>query len=131
MMIIIDFVTSFAFIFGFTSCVKEYSDALEKSLLFYQAQRSGRLGPGNKIPWRRDSHVEDKGEDGEDLSGMCLELKSSDKMLLRGGYYDAGDYIKFGFPLAFSLSLLSWGGLEFTAGYEDSGLMGDLEDTVR
>ena len=52
-------------------------------------------------------------------------------MLLRGGYYDAGDYIKFGFPLAFSLSLLSWGGLEFTAGYEDSGLMGDLEDTGR
>ena len=51
--------------------MKEYSDALEKSLLFYQAQRSGRLGPSNKIPWRRDGHVDDKGEDGEDLSGMC------------------------------------------------------------
>ena len=78
MMIISDFVTSFAFIFGFTSCVKDYSDALEKSLLFYQAQRSGRLGPGNKILWRRDSHVFGMGEDGEDLSGMCcmcLEIK--------------------------------------------------------
>ena len=50
---------------------------------------------------------------------------------LRGGYYDAGDYIKFGFPLSFSLSLLSWGGLEFTAGYEDTGLIGELEETVR
>ena len=48
-----------------------------------------------------------------------------------GGYYDAGDYVKFGFPLAFSLTLLSWGGLEFTAGYEDAGVMNDLEDAVR
>ena len=51
--------------------------------------------------------------------------------LIVGGYYDAGDYVKFGFPLAFSLTLLSWGGLEFTAGYEDAGVMEDLEDAVR
>lgn len=27
---------------------------------------------------------------------------------LIGGYYDAGDNVKFGWPMAFSMSLLSW-----------------------
>ena len=94
----------------------QYREALELSLLFYRAQRSGSLGPDNKVPWRSDAHTEDRGRGGEDLSG---------------GYYDAGDYVKFGFPLAFSLTMLAWGGLEFTAGYEDSGLMAELEEAVR
>ena len=94
----------------------QYTEALQLSLLFYRAQRSGSLGPDNKVPWRSDAHTEDRGRGGEDLSG---------------GYYDAGDYVKFGFPLAFSLTMLAWGGLEFTAGYEDSGLMAELEEAVR
>ena len=31
---------------------------------------------------------------------------------LVGGYYDAGDNIKFGFPMAFTVTILSWGALE-------------------
>lgn len=30
-----------------------------------------------------------------------------------GGYYDAGDNLKFGFPMAFTISVLSWSVLEF------------------
>ena len=37
---------------------------------------------------------------------------------LVGGYYDAGDNVKFGFPMAFTTTMLSWSVLEF------SGLMG-------
>ena len=46
-------------------------------MLFYQAQRSGRLGPENKITWRKDAHVDDKGKEGEDLSGKvkCMYKK--------------------------------------------------------
>ncbi|EIE83308.1 hypothetical protein RO3G_08013 [Rhizopus delemar RA 99-880] len=29
---------------------------------------------------------------------------------LTGGYYDAGDYLKFTFPLSYSVFMLSWGG---------------------
>ena len=32
---------------------------------------------------------------------------------LVGGYYDAGDNVKFGFPMAFTVTMLSWSVLEF------------------
>ena len=32
---------------------------------------------------------------------------------LTGGYYDAGDNVKFGFPMAFTTTMLSWSVLEF------------------
>lgn len=34
-------------------------------------------------------------------------------MDLTGGYYDAGDNVKFNFPMAFSTTLLAWGILEY------------------
>lgn len=30
-----------------------------------------------------------------------------------GGYYDAGDNVKFGFPFAFTITMLSWSTIEF------------------
>ena len=42
---------------------------LVKSLLFYEAQRSGKLPANNRIPWRGDSALGDKGANGEDLTG--------------------------------------------------------------
>lgn len=35
------------------------------------------------------------------------------QMDLTGGYYDAGDNVKFGFPMAFTVSLLSWSIVEY------------------
>jgi endoglucanase len=32
---------------------------------------------------------------------------------LTGGYYDAGDNVKFGFPMAFTTTLLSWSIIDF------------------
>ncbi|KAI4356899.1 hypothetical protein L6164_000882 [Bauhinia variegata] len=32
---------------------------------------------------------------------------------LSGGYYDAGDNLKLGFPMAFAITMLSWGTIEF------------------
>ena len=36
-----------------------YSEALEKSFLFYEAQRSGVLPADNRVPWRGDSALDD------------------------------------------------------------------------
>ncbi|CAL5006588.1 unnamed protein product [Urochloa decumbens] len=75
-----------------------YSDALAKSILFFEGQRSGRLPANQRVTWRGNSAVYDGQAEGVNLTG---------------GYYDAGDNVKFGFPMAFSVSLLSWSALEF------------------
>ena len=46
-----------------------YNDVLYKSILFYEAQRSGKLPDDNRIPYRGDSALGDKGDNGEDLTG--------------------------------------------------------------
>lgn len=40
---------------------------------------------------------------------------------LVGGYYDAGDNVKFGLPMAFTATLMSWGIIEYGAQMEDAG----------
>ncbi|KAF8389976.1 hypothetical protein HHK36_024496 [Tetracentron sinense] len=76
----------------------DYNDALRKSILFFEGQRSGKLPPDQRVKWRRDSAVYDGARVGVDLTG---------------GYYDAGDNIKFGFPMAFTATLLSWSIIDF------------------
>ncbi|KAK4779827.1 hypothetical protein SAY87_015933 [Trapa incisa] len=75
-----------------------YRDALTKSILFFEGQRSGRLPSSQRLRWRRDSGLSDGSAANVDLVG---------------GYYDAGDNVKFGFPMAFTTTMLSWSVLEF------------------
>ncbi|MBA0682392.1 hypothetical protein Goari_024116, partial [Gossypium aridum] len=75
-----------------------YHDALRKSILFFEGQRSGRLPPDQRVKWRRDSALHDGSTAGVDLTG---------------GYYDAGDNVKFGFPMAFTTTLLAWSIIDF------------------
>ena len=52
-----------------------YSHVLELSLLFYEAQRSGKLPIDNRISWRGDSALGDHGQSGEDLTGGYYDGK--------------------------------------------------------
>ncbi|KAM7461534.1 hypothetical protein LguiA_029655 [Lonicera macranthoides] len=72
-------------------------DALSKSILFFQGQRSGKLPNSQSLSWRSNSGL---------LDG------SQAKVDLTGGYYDAGDNVKFNFPMAYTTTMLSWGTLE-------------------
>ena len=47
-----------------------YEEVLCKSILFYEAQRSGDLNEAtNRVPWRKDSTLGDGSDVGLDLSG--------------------------------------------------------------
>lgn len=46
-----------------------YGQVLYLSSLFYEAQRSGRLPPTNRVPWRKDSALKDGSDVGHDLVG--------------------------------------------------------------
>lgn len=37
----------------------DYRDALTKSILFFEGQRSGKLPPSQRVSWRKDSGLSD------------------------------------------------------------------------
>lgn len=93
-----------------------YAEALQKSMFFYQAQRSGDLPEGFPVSWRGDSGLQDGSDVGKDLTG---------------GWYDAGDHVKFGLPMAFSATMLAWGAIESPEGYTQAGQLDELKDNLR
>ena len=98
--------------------MQSYTDALRLSLLFFRAQRSGDLSATkNPILYRlAPSFASDGSEFGIDLSR---------------GYFDAGDYVKFGQPAAYTLAILAWSGSEFGEVMHTAGVLAELKGAVR
>ncbi len=93
-----------------------YAEALQKSIYFYEAQRSGELPDNNRVEWRGDSGLQDGADAGHDLTG---------------GWYDAGDHVKFGFPMAYTATMLAWSVYEYKDGYVQSGQLDEILDNIR
>ncbi|THU44276.1 hypothetical protein C4D60_Mb02t05700 [Musa balbisiana] len=93
-----------------------YREALTKSLLFFEAQRSGKLPADQRVKWRGDSALKDGYDQGVDLVG---------------GYYDAGDHVKFGLPMAYAVTMLSWSVIEFEKEIVDAGQLEFALDAIR
>lgn len=108
-----------------------YKDALDKSLRFYDAQRSGPLPSNNPIPWRGNSHLQDGRQGVYFGDDTPANLQTSLSLDLTGGFFDAGDTVKLGLPLAQALTTLAWGGQVFSRGYTASGETSDLLATVK
>ena len=77
-----------------------YAEALQKSLYFYEAQQAGPLPEWNRVSWRGDSTMSDD---------------------VTGGWYDAGDHVKFNLPMAYSAAMLAWGLYQYGDGVEEIG----------
>ncbi|KAK4799208.1 hypothetical protein SAY86_024573 [Trapa natans] len=93
-----------------------YADALTKSLLYFEAQRSGRLPHNQRVTWRDHSGLTDGLEQGVDLVG---------------GYYDAGDHVKFGLPMAFTVTMLSWSVIEYSGQIDSTGEMEHALEAIK
>ncbi|KAM6557586.1 hypothetical protein CsatB_004605 [Cannabis sativa] len=93
-----------------------YKDALDKAIMFFEGQRSGKLPTNQRVNWRGDSALSDG---------------NPKKVDLVGGYYDAGDNVKFGWPMAFSVSLLSWAAIEYRAQISSANQLNHLQDAIR
>ncbi len=93
-----------------------YGEALQKSILFYELQRSGDLPEQVRCNWRGDSGLNDGADNGIDLTG---------------GWYDAGDNVKFNLPMSYSAAMLAWSVYEFDYAYEEAGqmeyILGDIK----
>lgn len=114
-----------------------YAEALQKSIYFYETQRSGPLPDAdnnflandlhngflpNRVEWRGDSYLED---------GLYNQYGEYLGLDLTGGWHDAGDHVKFGLPMAFSASVVAWGVWEFWDAYEASGQLVYALDNLR
>lgn len=79
-----------------------YAEALQKTLYFYECQQAGPLPDWNRVEWRGDSTMDD---------------------FIKGGWYDAGDHVKFNLPMAYSASMIAWGLYQYPDGIEKCGEM--------
>ena len=109
-------ILSLLLISNISSKSQDYARHIELSLLFYECQRSGPLPANNRIFWRHDSLLDAGSDVGHDLTG---------------GYYDAGDNVKFNFPQASALTLLAWSGIDFAEGYKKAGQWDYYLDAIK
>eukprot|EP01018_Ginkgo_biloba_P013132 Gb_13362 [translate_table: standard] len=96
-----------------------YTQALHKALMFFNAQRSGPIPKHNNVSWRGNSGM----RDGLSDPGARVNLV--------GGFYDAGDAIKFNFPGAFAMTMLSWSVIEYSAKYEAAGELNHVKEIIK
>ncbi len=84
-----------------------YTEALQKSMFFYEVQQAGVLPEWNSVQWRADSMVDESGKETD---------------IIPGGWFDAGDHFKFTLTNAYSASIMAWGYLEYKDAVDKAGL---------
>jgi cytochrome c553 len=82
----------------------KYHDVLGLSLKFYEAQRD--VGPFSTVEWRKPASINDGADVGLDLNG---------------GWFDAGDHVKFNLPMSYSVGMLNWSLIDQEEAYRQAG----------
>ncbi len=80
----------------------KYTQALDLSMSFYEAQKAS--GPFERAVWRKPIASGDGSDVGVDLDG---------------GWFDAGDHVKFNLPMSYSATMLNWSMIDNPHTYSD------------
>jgi endoglucanase len=122
--------------------------ALQESLSFYDAQKSGpaRSDGDQPLSWRGDDAPSDScvplqpmaDNVGTNLSASfiaanraVLDPQNTGCLNLSGGFHDAGDTVKFGLPQTYAASVLGWGMYEFPQAYSGTGTWDHAMDEMK
>lgn len=62
---------------------------------------------------------------------LCCNVFAYIQVDLVGGYYDAGDNVKFGLPMAFTTTMMAWSIVEYGEQMASSGELGHAMDAVK
>jgi hypothetical protein len=122
-----------------------WAEALQKTLWFFNVNRSGPGVHCTDVQWRGDAHTNDGHIklDPNDPNGVNLPQEFIDQnravldpdgngeVDLAGGYHDAGDYIKFTLTTAYAASMIAWSLYEYPESYELTGLSDEALDQIR
>jgi hypothetical protein len=79
-------------------------------------QKAGRLPSNYPIIWRASAGLKDGSDVGLDLTG---------------GYFDAGDHVKFGLPMAYTIAQIAWAVYEYRQAFEKAGLLDLAKDIIK
>ena len=97
-----------------TSINSKYHNVLGMSLKFYEAQRA--IGPFPTVNWRKPASTHDGNDVGVDLNG---------------GWFDAGDHVKFSLPMSYAVGMINWSILKTPKAYEDIDKMQYAKEQVK
>ncbi|GAB2278328.1 hypothetical protein Dimus_013012 [Dionaea muscipula] len=105
--------------------IEDGDTQLKKPVMFAEyglsnQNKAGKLLEHNNVSWWGDSYLNN------DRSESSTIFKD-----LRGGYYDAGDAIKFHFPKVFTITMLSWSVIEYSAKYEAARELNHVMDIIK
>ena len=120
-----------------TTTTYNYAEALQMSIYFYDAQKSGPNVAGGLLDWRGNCDVSDavvplinKGSTNVGTNMSTAFITANKSVLdpankgtidVSGGFHDAGDHVKFGLPQGYAISTLGWGFYEFKQAYVTLG----------
>ena len=101
---------------GSSSSSYNFAKLLQYSLYFYDANMCGTLPSTNLVSWRGNCHTGDTFT----YQGVTYDAY--------GGYHDAGDHVKFGQPMAYSMAVLGLSYYEFPEVYSELKQRGHLKN---